>query len=81
VRWLVIVRRDHAHLVAELRMLFPNTVDVMLDRRRGENRKKNIRVVVDRRHADRRRRMSGPDQRSWSRFGYRVARLDEGPPS
>jgi hypothetical protein len=74
-RILVIVRRDEARLGDRLRMAFAGTpaVEVILDRRTGERRRRRQAVGADRRRGDRRwPTPSASEQELWALAGFRV---------
>jgi hypothetical protein len=74
-RILFIVRRDEAGLRDRLRMAFTGTpaVQVILDRRTGERRRRRQPVGADRRRGDRRwPTLSASEQELWALAGFRV---------
>jgi hypothetical protein len=76
-RWLVIVQRDHRHRLPKIQKLFPGAADVIVDRRDGERRTRDVAVRGNRRSGERRRSLSDTDDRVWTMSGYHVAEVRE----
>src|SRR5262245_37576992 len=74
-RWLLIVRSDREALYAQLRLAFAGSrvVQVILDRRREERRRREVPVAVDQRRGDRRwPSLSPAEQDLWEHAGFRL---------
>jgi hypothetical protein len=74
-RWLLIVRGDREALYAQLRLAFAGSpvVQVILDRRREERRRRELPVAVDQRRGDRRWPALSPAERDlWDHAGFRL---------
>jgi hypothetical protein len=74
-RWLLIVRGDREPLYAQLRLAFAGSpvVQVILDRRREERRRRELPVTVDQRRGDRRWPTLSPAERDlWEHAGFRL---------
>jgi hypothetical protein len=75
-RWLFIVRGDREALYAQLRLAFAGSpvVQVILDRRHEERRRRTLPVTVDQRRGDRRWPALSPAERDlWEHAGFRLA--------
>jgi len=74
-RWLVVVnprRLDlYQHLAHRLEALA--TIEVLLDRRRGERRRGRRPAPIDLRQGDRRQPLPPKAREQWGLFGYRLA--------
>ena len=74
-RWLFIVRRDMEALYEHLRRAFAGSpvVEVILDRRHGERRRRGVPVTEDQRRGDRRWPTISPaEQELWEQAGFRL---------
>jgi hypothetical protein len=74
-RWLFIVRGDREALYAQLRLAFAGSsvVQVILDRRHEERRRRTLPVAVDQRRGDRRWPALSPAERDlWEHAGFRL---------
>ncbi len=73
-RWLIVVERDHADLYQHLKQRFRDIgfVQVIVDRREGDRRRRRLRVERDRRRADRRHPPTAKERDHWRLFGYRL---------
>lgn len=74
-RWLFIVRRDQDALYSHLREAFAGSpvVQVILDRRQADRRRKVVPVGEERRRGDRRWPMMSPaEQDLWDQVGLRL---------
>ena len=74
-RWLLIVRGDREALYGQLRLAFAGSpvVQVILDRRHAERRRRALPVTVDQRRGDRRWPALSPAERDlWEHAGFRL---------
>ena len=70
-RWLLIVRSDRADLTASLALRYPDAT-VIVDRRRGERRRRSEPVPIERREWQRRAPLAPWEQVMWDTLGYRL---------
>jgi hypothetical protein len=79
-RWLIVVRREQAALFRHLAERFSDVafVEVVLDRRHADRRRTARPVDEERRRTERRAPPAAPDREHWRVFGYRLVRR-EGP--
>jgi hypothetical protein len=80
-RWLIIVRREQAELFRHLAERFADVafVEIVLDRRHADRRRTASPVDEERRRAERRTPPPAPDREHWRVFGYRLVRRAEPP--
>jgi hypothetical protein len=78
-RWLIVVRREQAALFRHLAERFTDVafVEVVLDRRHADRRRTARPVEEERRRAERRAPPAAPDREHWRVFGYRLVRREE----
>src|SRR5262249_56630477 len=74
-RWLVVVNPGRLDLYQHLahRLGDLASIEVLLDRRRGERRRGRRPAPVDLRQGDRRRPLTAKAREQWGLFGYRLA--------
>jgi hypothetical protein len=76
-RWLLIVRGHREALHAQLRLAFASSpvVQVILDRRHVERRRRMLLVAMDQRRGGRRWPSQSPAERDlWEHAGFRLVR-------
>ena len=78
LRIILIVRRDQSELYDLLREQYRDVARVILDRRHSERRRQCLAVERDRRRRDRRQRWTAESLQHWSRLGYRLLYRAEG---
>ena len=74
-RWLIVVRRDRPELYENLRQSFEldARVRVILDRRQADRRRAGIPVETDRRRESRRQSPAAHELAFWGHAGFSVA--------
>jgi hypothetical protein len=79
LRWLVVVQRERGDLYWSLRRRFAGRAHVLLDRRKGEQRKTALPIVRERRRGlDPRQPITLVEQHLWENFGYRLVYKADG---
>src|SRR5262245_51501796 len=78
-RWLVVVNPGRLDLYQHLahRLGDLASIEVLLDRRRGERRGGRRPAPMDLRQGDRRRPLTAKAREQWGLFGYRLASAGE----
>jgi hypothetical protein len=75
-RYLIVVQRGETDLYEHLRRRFHEIefVEVLLDRRQAERRRRRGSVAGERRQADRRQPLTAREREHWVALGYRLVR-------
>jgi hypothetical protein len=78
-RWLLVVSRTQPDLYRHLTRRFLDIafVEVLVDRRRAERRRRRGSPAPDRRQAERRRSLTAQEREHWTALGYRLVRHGE----
>jgi hypothetical protein len=77
-RIILVVRRDKPELYALMRERYRDVARVILDRRHSERRRQRLAVEQDRRRRNRRQSWSTEALKRWSLLGYRLLYRAEG---
>jgi hypothetical protein len=74
VRWLLVVQPEPPELYPQLAQRFRDLafVQIVVDRRRGERRRRARRILGERREGERRQPPTDREREHWQLFGYRL---------